>query len=246
VQQRERLAAQLTDVDLDTGSLRNLRRAGVSLCSRQSREQKLQQMQAAEAAKARALLETPERVEAAAGGARGSVSAHGLAKGSAGGAASGTGQEGPAKRPRKSEDAKRKALPRVEVGLRERGFASWYLALSLQESKSRTKVRLLKQDEEDLHIEGRPAEELVSTEYVRPVPPRIDKWVPSINERCELYYLDGWWPVKVKKAVGEKWKVLYEEYKQSISHTVTRDLLRPALAFNPDSRAFVPAAKLGK
>ena len=51
-------------------------------------------------------------------------------------------------------------------------------------------------------IEGRKEEEWVSREGVRHVPPSIPSWVPAINEQCELLYLDGWWPVKVKKVQG--------------------------------------------
>ena len=55
---------------------------------------------------------------------------------------------------------------------------------------------------------------------------------------CELNFLDGWWPVRVKKLQADgKWHVLYEAYKKD--HRVPRDKLRQCMTW--DGRAWLPS-----
>ena len=129
-----------------------------------------------------------------------------------------------------------RVLPRVEVNLNVEGFATWYEATVLLQSKSRTKVKLLHMDlemgDDPFLVENRPKEESIASEMVRPIPPPhlTNNFMPTVGEQVELQYQNGWWPVVVKKKErGDKWVV---EYEEQITHTVKRDLLRPYLIYN--------------
>ena len=55
---------------------------------------------------------------------------------------------------------------------------------------------------------------------------------------CELNFLDGWWPVRVKKLQADgKWHVLYEIFKKD--HRVPRDWLRQCMTW--DGRSWLPS-----
>ena len=75
------------------------------------------------------------------------------------------------------------------------------------------------------------------------VDPYVDQsWMPTLNENCELLYLDGWWPVKVKKIEkGDKWHVMYEAF--GVMHVVSRKQLRQAVRWDAESQSFKPDAK---
>ena len=143
-------------------------------------------------------------------------------------------------------------LQRVEVALTEEEMASWYQATILQETKTRSKVRLLVMpqamggsgldgEDEFLIIEGRKEEESVSREGVRPVPPVDAGWMPTVGENCELLYLDGWWPVRAQSVKGDKWTVMYEAF--SVQHVVSRAQLRKIVQWDSDTRSYREAAR---
>ena len=69
-------------------------------------------------------------------------------------------------------------------------------------------------------IEGRKEEESVSRDGVRPVPPPDPSWAPAVGATCELLYMEGWWPVRVKRQEGREWHVLYEAF--GVQHVVGR------------------------
>lgn len=150
---------------------------------------------------------------------------------------------------------------RVEVALQAEGLASWYNGLILSEKNFRYKLRMVMMDpiegaavegetpetqeekpvETELSIEGRSNPETVWAEAIRPVPTHPSTWVPSPNEICELKYLEGWWTVKVKRAVADKWEVVYEPYNNK--HLVPRTQLRPRQEWDAAGRRFVKAGK---
>jgi hypothetical protein len=97
-------------------------------------------------------------------------------------------------------------------------------------------------EDEHLMIEGRKEEESIPKDCVRPLPPVDQSWMPTLNENCELLYLDGWWPVKVKKIEkGDKWHVMYEAF--GVMHVVSRKQLRQAVRWDAESQSFKPDAK---
>lgn len=146
------------------------------------------------------------------------------------------------------------AADRVEVALNEKDMASWYQATMLQENESRIKVKLLVMprdiggsggdggEDEMLMIKGRKEEESVSRDGVRPVPPREPSWAPTVGENCEMLYMDGWWPVRVKKQHGRQWHVMYEAC--NVQHIVGRSELRRMVIWDADKQAWraAPAA----
>ena len=229
--------------DVREHSLRSERRRGLALCRREDVERKMMDDHMAEMrARQRVLAEA----QAAAAAAKSAELTTPVAEPESG------------KRKMKEESAaaqsKRKPAPplaRVEVALNEEDMASWYEANVLQETKTRSKVKLLvlpqarggsgnDGEDEDLLIEGRKGEESVSKDGVRPVPPIDPTWTPAIGENCELLYLDGWWPVKVKKVEREKnelkYHVFYEAY--GVQHTVSRAQLRQIVYWNPETSTF--------
>mmetsp|Transcript_15330 Transcript_15330/g.49559 ORF Transcript_15330/g.49559 Transcript_15330/m.49559 type:complete len:273 (+) Transcript_15330:6-824(+) len=200
---------------------------GEPVCSRSARERKLHEFEAAAGAElrsARAALQAAQQA------ARHEAAAPGEAAG-----------QPSLKRVRKDRDRAAEAerlererqppLPRVEVALQTEGLPSWYEATVVGRAEGRCKVQLLLRDKDDaLIIEGRDREEWVDDASVRPLPPRDEQWMPKPGELCEFLYLDGWWPVKVKrshttKSEGEKWEVVYEAH--NAKHRATRDKLRP-------------------
>jgi len=250
---RQRL--ERSSVDLDRHSLKSLRRQGIALCSRQVRERKLAEQQAAavDAQQRAQALATHADIEL--GGAT-YMSCGGIGSGGApaeqpmimklgnqnasSSASSSKRQKTKEVKEVKEPQLSRKPVPllhRVEVDLRTEGLASWYNATVIQETKTRSKVRLLASDSDAiLKIEGRASEEWVSSEFVRPLPPQQLSWVPTVGGVCELSYLDGWWPVKVRRAVADKWLVVYEVYGNT--HTVPREQLRPIVIWDGATRSF--------
>jgi len=222
---------EVPEIDAEVSSLSSQRSQGIALCSRQARERKLfeQLIVADTCARLQPEAEMANRLVVPQGG-KSTVAA---------------GEAAPSGK-RKRDESKRKAapaLPRVEVDLRSEGLASWYEATVIQETKSRSKVRLLQLEEDDeLHIEGRPHEEWVSSEFSRPLPPRSSEWQPTVGEHCELSFLNGWWPVRVKRPVGaDKWHVIYEVMGNA--HTVPTERLRQILVWDPISKSFHQTGK---
>eukprot|EP00964_Phaeocystis_antarctica_P025398 scaffold14274_cov65-Phaeocystis_antarctica.AAC.2 len=138
-------------------------------------------------------------------------------------------------------------MTRVEVALHEEEMASWYQGTILQETKTRSKVKLLVMpqamggsgndgEDEYLIIEGRKDEESVGNPLhrVRPVPPVDRSWAPTVGENCELLYLDGWWPVRAQSVKGDKWSVLYEAF--GVQHVVSKAQLRKRVVWDPETR----------
>ena len=147
-------------------------------------------------------------------------------------------------------------MARVEVALGEYDMATWYQATIVQEGKAssaganaRCKVKLLLMpqamggtgadgEDELLLIMGRkPEESVLVKEGVRPVPSADTRWSPTVGECCELLYLDGWWPVRVKAVKGERWTVMYEAASQK--HVVSRAQLRKVVQWDPDAKLWV-------
>tara|TARA_B110001452_G_scaffold182093_1_gene152935 strand:- start:1119 stop:2069 length:951 start_codon:yes stop_codon:yes gene_type:complete len=226
------------------------RRRGNVLCRREDRERKMLQMQTAQIRERdRAAAEAQALAMAAAGA------------GPPGGNAPAAETAG-TKRKKGSDEEKpstgksRKAVPpadRVEVALNEEDMASWYQATVLKETHSRIKVKLLVMpreiggsggdggEDEMLMIEGRKEEESVSRDGVRPVPPHDPSWAPTVGENCELLYMDGWWPVRVKKQQGSQWHVMYEAF--GVQHIVGRSQLRRMVLWDAATQAWRAAAK---
>ena len=225
------------------------RRRGNVLCRREDRERKMLQMQTAQ---------IRERDRAAAE-AQAQAMAAATAAGPSGGDAPAAESAGTKRKKGGDESTSnksRKAVPpadRVEVALKEDDMASWYQAMVLQETKTRIKVKLLVMPrelggsggdgsgDEVLMIEGRKEEESVSRDGVRPVPPADPSWAPTVGENCELLYMDGWWPVRVKKQQGSQWHVMYEAF--GVQHIVGRSQLRRMVHWDADRQAWRPAAK---
>jgi hypothetical protein len=64
----------------------------------------------------------------------------------------------------------------------------------------------------------------MSSESVRPIPPRNHAWVPQVGSHCEFLFAEGWWTVLVQKALGSKWQVVYEPH--AAVHHAPRENLR--------------------
>ena len=91
-----------------------------------------------------------------------------------------------------------------------------------------------------LLIEGRPEVEVLSTEAVRPIPPRNAAWAPEVGTCCEFLFAEGWGTVLVQKALGAtKWQVVYEPH--SAVHQATRENLRQIVTW--DGARFHPTGK---
>ena len=242
--QRRRLEPPKFDVR--EYSLSSERRRGQALYRREDVERKMM-------AEQRAIYRDRERVLAEAQAAM-------LAAGSVESSSAGAEAETGGKRKKDKEEptpvqSKRKKEPpmaRVEVALHEEEMASWYQGTVLQETKSRSKVRLLVMpqamggsgadgEDEFLIIDGRKEEESVGKDDVRPLPPVDRSWTPTVGENCELLYLDGWWPVKVQQLRGDKWIVIYEAF--GVQHTVTRSQLRKMVAWDAATQTWKGAAK---
>lgn len=242
--QRRRLEPPKFDVR--QYALSSERRRGQSLYRREDVERKMM-------AEQRAIYRDRERVLAE---AQAAMRAADSAEFSSTGAEAETG----GKRKKEKEEptpvqSKRKPVPpmqRVEVALHEEEMASWYQGTILQETKSRSKVRLLvlpqamggsgaDGEDEFLVIEGRKDEESVGNDGVRPVPPVDRGWVPTVGENCELLYLDGWWPVRAQSSKGDKWSVMYEAF--GVQHVVGRAQLRKMVVWDPATKLWKGAAK---
>ena len=242
--QRRRLEAPKFDVR--QYALSSERRRGQALYRREDVERKMKAEQIA-------IYRDRERVLAE---AQAAMIAAGTAELSGTGAEAETG----GKRKKDKEEAtpaqsKRKPVApmnRVEVALHEDEMASWYQATILQETKTRSKVKLLVMpqamggsgldgEDELLIIEGRREEESVSKDGVRPVPPVDPGWGPMVGDNCELLYLDGWWPVRAKSVRGDKWTVMYEAF--SVEHVVRRAQLRKIVQWDPDTQLWKGPAK---
>ena len=74
---------------------------------------------------------------------------------------------------------------------------------------------------------------------VRPVPPPATGWTPKVGELAEFLYLDGWWPVRVKRPFKDSWEVVYEPFK--VIHKAPLRELRPVERYNPKSGSWVRA-----
>ena len=242
--QRRRLEPPKFDVR--QYALSSERRRGQTLYRREDVERKMM-------AEQRAIYRDRERVLAEAQAAM-------LAAGSAELSSTGAEAETGGKRKKDKEEptpvqSKRKPVApmmRVEVALHEEEMASWYQGTILQETKSRSKVKLLVMpqamggsgadgEDEFLVIEGRKDEESVGKDGVRPVPPVDRGWMPTVGENCELMYLDGWWPVRAQSAKGDKWSVMYEAF--GVQHVVSKAQLRKMVVWDPATHLWKGAAK---
>ena len=244
---RERL--QRACFDMGAGSLVAQRRQGRALLTRDTverkryeahREQERVAAEAAAEARAKAEQAAAEAAEAAAA-KEAAAAARKKPRKSDG---SGTKDAAPAK-PVKRADP----VPRVEVAIQGgEGLASWYHARLVLETKTRSKVRLLNLERHEdgvftdlpLQIVGRAEEEAVGAEHVRPLQPRNPAWLPTAGEVCEFEYMDGFWPVRVKKAGKEgRWHVVYEEF--GADHVATLDKLRERMVWDAQAARFAPA-----
>jgi hypothetical protein len=88
----------------------------------------------------------------------------------------------------------------------------------------------------------RPEEESVSTDFLRPLQPVDTSWMPTAGDVVELEFMDGWWPVRVKKVDKDgKWHVLYQPLNKV--HKVQRDKLRQIVVWDAVTARFHPAGK---
>lgn len=86
-------------------------------------------------------------------------------------------------------------------------------------------------------IQGRYVSPVISV-LVRPIQTRYH--VAFWCQMCELNFLDGWWPVLVKRLHADgKWTVLYEQARYKKEHKVTREKLRQSMIW--DGSAWLPS-----
>ena len=197
--------------------------------------------------------EKPPKAKKSKGGDEGAAS---TGKSEGKGSKGGGGEGGNAKKGKKSAVAAPTFLEAnavVEVSLRlGEAFASWYEAVLLEPGKSgKWKVQLRRAADdgspEPLRLQGRPVQESAPVPQLRPLPPEVPDWLPTVDEFCEFFFEDGWWKVRVQAHNEDGqggWTVVYAP-AQAV-HTVPRARLRPISTWDAETQAYAPIKVSGR